>query len=134
MILFIDDEERWVKTYIEAIEMSGYQCNLITNVDGLTPLINGSNSLDGVTLIILDIMMPARNRYESVDTDEGMRTGELVLSDLNQIGPMIPIIILTNKDKSDDFDNHGYNYATYLQKQSTKPSELVDVIRETLSN
>jgi CheY-like chemotaxis protein len=132
MILMVDDEKRWVSGYKDALEYSGYTCELIDNVDDFGIFIDDEDKLAAIDLVILDIMMAPRKRYSDEDTEDGMNTGNFVADDLKQRRPDIPIVVLTNKDRDISGERVAKLCDHYLLKKEIVPKALVDIISEML--
>ena len=73
MILFVDDEKRRMKSYIDELKLSGYEVEIKSDVDSALDFFNKNHKQ--IELLILDIMMPSGNTFENVDTKYGLRTG-----------------------------------------------------------
>lgn len=131
MILMIDDEERWVKGYREALELEGYKVELISRVDDLDNCLVAGNK-EKYQLIILDIMMASGKKYKDEDVDEGMKTGNFVLLDIQSVWPDIPVIILTNKRDQSIAKLVSKNCIGTYMKDATDSIKLVAVVNEIL--
>jgi DNA-binding NtrC family response regulator len=127
----IDDEERWVKGYREALELEGYKVELISRVDDLDNCLVAGNK-EKYQLIILDIMMASGKKYKDEDVDEGMKTGNFVLLDIQSVWPDIPVIILTNKRDQSIAKLVSKNCIGTYMKDATDSIKLVAVVNEIL--
>ena len=94
MILFIDDEKRRMKSYVEELEFSSYQVEFISDVDSAVEYFKKYQ--EKLELIILDIMMPTGNSFDSRQTKNGLRTGVSFYEEIRKQKPILPIMIFTN--------------------------------------
>jgi DNA-binding NarL/FixJ family response regulator len=134
MILLIDDESRWISGYLDALKLSGYNCELICNVDELDAWLDNDENFNLVDLIILDIMMAPRNRYSEMNTEDGIKTGEFVFDEIINKNPQLPVIILTNKDSESNGRTAFKKCRHYLLKEETEPKSLVTIVNAMLRN
>jgi CheY-like chemotaxis protein len=118
-ILVVDDEKFLRDFYQELLTGEGYQ--VITATNGQEALIAAQKMPN---LILLDIMMP-------------LMDGNEVLKRLN-LDPKtknIPVILLTNAGNLNNMD-HAKLYSAYkfLIKSNVSPPEVLDTIKEALTN
>ena len=99
MILFVDDEGRYVDVYVAELKDSGYTVELKTDVDSALKFFREHHK--DISLLILDIVMPAGQEFQEVDTEYGLRTGVLFYEKIKEINSTLPVIILTNLNKED---------------------------------
>ena len=131
MILFIDDEPRYVEAFRDELVDHGHQVTLIADVDkAITFLpVNGAE----VELVILDIMMPPGRALGDTDTKKGQRTGVHLYQELRTLAPNLPFIILTNVSDPEvkkDFENESN--CRFIQKYEYYPFEVVDIAQEMI--
>ena len=133
MILFIDDEKRRMKSYVEELELSSYQVKFISDVDSAVEYFKKYQ--EKVELIILDIMMPTGNSFNSSQTGNGLRTGVPFYEEIRKQKPILPIIIFTNV-----YDEQLLQYidkdnmTLFCEKDSFIPIELATEVRNFLPN
>ena len=60
MILFVDDEERWIRVFMEELRRFGYDVHLETSVDRALGFFRANS--DEIQLVVLDIMIPMATR------------------------------------------------------------------------
>lgn len=126
MILFVDDEKRRMKSYVEELENSGYEVEFESDVD--SALKNFKNNKDKIDLVILDIMMPAGDSFNNTQTENGLKTGICLYQEIRKQKEIIPIIILTNIIISGDKhlqDIESNEMTFFCAKDSFVPKELV---------
>lgn len=99
MILLVDDEERYIRGYIEAIKEAELPLQYCREVDEALKFL--AEHLHEVRLIILDVMMPPGNSFETVYTDAGRRTGLRVYERIRQMTRYLPVMVLTNVTDSE---------------------------------
>jgi len=131
MILFIDDEPRRVKPYIEELKLSGYQVEFKDNVDDA--LIFWEERKQDLELIVLDIMMPTGDNCDASAPKEaecGLETGIYFYNKyLKSQG--VPVILFTHSVDAkipDNEDNHVY----LLKKLDYLPYEFVQKVEAIL--
>ncbi len=94
MILFIDDEPRWISTYIEELSLAGVPCRHVATVDeAIEDIAAGEPKID---LVVVDIMMPAGEFLEDVETRGGRSTGFHLIKRLRDMNPELRLVTLTN--------------------------------------
>ncbi len=89
-ILIIDDEEKFADMLAKRIELRGCTCEVCH--DGTSALSFIRDHADRISLILLDLLLP--DRY-----------GTEVLTDIRNINPSIPVIILTGHGSGKDRDH-----------------------------
>ena len=81
--------------------------------------------------IILDIMLPPGKAYEDKDTNEGLRTGVLLLPDLRRHCPGVPVVVLTNVKNPDTLREFKEGpLLKLIKKTECPPFELVAVVEK----
>lgn len=117
-ILFIEDESVLQKTFRDVLEKEGYK--IITALDGEVGLRLVKEKKPN--LILLDLVLPKMNGFE-------------VLKELkkNKETKDIPVIILTNLERSEDVDRAlELGATTYLVKANYELKEVVEKIKKTI--
>lgn len=94
MILFVDDEERPIKTFMEELSRSNYAVHLETDVDRALEYFRAN--VDKIELLVLDIMMPHGESLTAEETDNGRRTGVRLFKKFREENRNLPIIVFTN--------------------------------------
>lgn len=131
MILVIDDEKREMDSYVQELQLVGYEVRFEKDVD----LALGFFEEHGaeVDLLVLDIMMPSGSRFKEVDTSRGLRTGLLVYEWLRERAPDLPCLILTNVSKEDVADRfRTEEMCWFLLKEDYMPFELAEKVASIL--
>ncbi len=129
MILLVDDDRRYVKTYIEELKYFGYEVIHQDNVDKAMDFI--LDRLKSIDLLILDVMMPYGKIFENQDTDNGLRTGLFFLEKIKEVSidHIFPIVIFTNVSTN----NLPIEIRELvLQKEEYTPYNLVEKVRQIL--
>lgn len=117
-ILFIEDESVLQKTFRDVLEEEGYE--IITALDGEIGLRLVKEKKPD--LVLLDLILPKMDGFE-------------VLKELkkNKETKDIPVIILTNLEKSEDVDRAlELGATTYLVKANYELKEVVEKVKKTL--
>ncbi len=148
MFLYIDDEPRYIESFVQELEYEFGKDNIIfePNTDkALDFFINNSKEIE---VIILDNMMPTGMAFRDKPTKEGILTGLFFYERIRENRPDLPIIIFTNTSKEyicadlDDSTDKIFHQieldedmqkALFLQKENYFPYELVEKIKELLS-
>ncbi|WP_088241936.1 response regulator [Calothrix rhizosoleniae] len=128
-ILFVDDEPRGIKNFIDELIFSGYQVNFQNNIDSAEKYLQQHHNT--IQLVILDIMMPPGETLRMQDTDNGMKTGILFRNKIRSDFPELPIILFTNfhPDPQLKQEIHDDPKSLLLQKYNYLPFELVEVVQ-----
>ena len=123
MILFIDDEPRFIAPYIDAFKLSQFDVVVKDSVDEALEFIKKNK--DDIDVVMLDIMMPPGRILKGSDTKEGLRTGLRFIELMKEIDEQIPIVCLTNAD-SKKFRKIDHSNYLIFEKKEIDPWELLD--------
>ena len=123
MILFIDDEPQYISSFVQAFELSNFDVEVITSID--EALIFVENHSAEIDIIILDVMMPAESWIKYDECREGLRTGILFTDWLKKFDEEIPVLILTNANKS-YFKELTHRNCQVYEKKEIDPWKLVE--------
>lgn len=127
MIIFIDDELNYISAFIQAFEMTGFSVETEKSIDQAWEKI--SNNPEAVDAIILDIMMPHGRLFTFEETEGGLNTGLMFIEKMIELDEQIPIIVLTNTDKS-KLGKITHRNCKTLEKKSVDPWNLVDLTKK----
>ena len=118
-ILFIEDEPTLQKTFGDIIREKGYK--MVSALDGETGL--KLVEIENPDLILLDVILPKMHGFEVLEKlKKNPKTKE------------IPVIILTNLERTEDVDKAiELGATTYLVKTSYSLEEVIEKIRKTLN-
>jgi CheY-like chemotaxis protein len=126
MILFIDDEARRMKSYVEELECSGYEVEFKSDVDSALAFFTVNEGR--IALIILDVMMPTGLSFnETASAECGLRTGISFHDKIRQGNSNIPVIVLTNVGQS-DISCIELDTTFFVEKTTTLPSDLAEKV------
>ncbi len=129
MILFVDDEKRRMESYVKELKLSGYEVEIKSDVDSALDFFN--KNYKQIELLILDIMMPAGNAFENVDTKYGLRTGIIFYEGIRNRNSTLPIIIFTNvSDEAVEKKINLDKKSLFLQKEDFLPFQFIDEIKD----
>ena len=126
MILLIDDDIFGMKPYRLALESAGFEVASAEDPDvALSALREHAEDLE---LIVLDVMMPSGQALKDEDVEQGLRTGRVLLSRIREEHADCPVIVLSITS----VDDFGVKDVEFLHKADTLPSELVEIVKETI--
>jgi DNA-binding NarL/FixJ family response regulator len=133
MILFVDDEERFMSSYFDELReaLPGYKILCKYKVDDALSALR--ENADRIELLILDIMMAPGVSFSGADTTAGLRTGIRFYELARQINPAMNVIIFTNISDSsveDYFDKE--EKCLFLRKENHLPFEFAERVKEVL--
>ena len=94
MILFIDDEQKKMSSYVEELMLCNYQVELIGSVNSALNYWNLHQ--DKINLLILDVMMSAGIFYNNSYSEDGLGTGLCFYHKIRDNNTKIPIVINKN--------------------------------------
>lgn len=121
-IMFIDDDRRRMRKYVEALEGDGHEVLFQDNVDSaLATLRSPAEHFD---LVVLDISMPAGTAYEFEDTVGGTRTGLPLYDTIRSWRPNLKIVALTNVPPDPSIAKHFSREKDPLCRLVRKPENL----------
>lgn len=138
MILFIEDEPFFNKSFVEELEVAGFEVVLEADVSKALALFR--HKLQDIEIVLLDIMFaspePLPREINQANILGGRRTGVEILRLMNQdpIGSSIPKIILTNvatEELHRQFSSNNEVVAC-IRKRDVMPSELVEIVQRIL--
>jgi DNA-binding response OmpR family regulator len=130
-VILVDDDMIATSFYVRALERSGFAVKQFFGPDTAFEYIDDKNP--EVAAIIMDIMMLPGNRYTSVDTKDGLRTGVFMARDFREFYPQVPIIVLTNVSNQETlrlFDESSL--LKVVQKLEYPPFELVQLVKDMI--
>jgi CheY-like chemotaxis protein len=129
LILFIDDEERYVRSYIDELALAGFKVHFCSKVESALHFLDSSK--DQVDLCIVDIMMPPGKTFATADSQGGVRTGLLFYDYIRQQALHLPIIVLTNRT-SDEVERKVAtdDFGWLFRKDQCFPFELANHIKD----
>ncbi len=149
MILYIDDEPRYVASFIEELEYEFGEDNikLTSNTDKAISCFKQNSKK--IKIVILDIMMPSGRAFKDEPTKEGLLTGFFLYQYIRTSHHNLPIIIFTNISEDYIFINVDDNLdiakiinqikldidknkALFLLKENVFPCELVEEVNKML--
>jgi DNA-binding NarL/FixJ family response regulator len=95
MILFIDDERRYVRNYIEELQLVGFEIKFINNLADAENYIQLVER-DNIELLVLDVMMPSGKLAIIEEYDEELDNGLGFYKIFRSVFPKTKVFILTN--------------------------------------
>ena len=149
MILYIDDEPRYISSFVEELkfEFGKENVKLINTTDKAIDFLEQHNKK--IDIVILDIMMPSGKAFKDKPTKEGLLTGLFLYQYIRASYHDLPVIIFTNIPGDYIFTNFDDNLdvakiinqikldidnskALFLQKENIFPYELVEEVNNML--
>lgn len=127
MILFVDDEERRVKSYIQEFQYSGYQVEFRSDVDSALDFFY--EKYKQIELLVLDVMMPPGIAFKDFDTKYGLRTGIALYRKIRGENFTCPILFLTNVSSHSENELDLDKNTLFLEKEDYLPFQLVDQVK-----
>lgn len=134
MILFIDDEMRYIRSFVDEIteQLGGQQeIEVIDNVDDALAKIQDRDFANRIDLIVLDVMMPGRNSFDSSESSDGLRTGLKLFERLRHLKRRV--LVFTNVGDPEVkrwFEDNG---CLYIRKPDVLPHEFTEKVVELLA-
>ncbi len=95
-IMWIDDDPYNLESSKELLELYGMEIDFITNYEDALDILRKENAR--YSIIIMDVMMPPQNFFNVQETDDGRRTGILLIPEIRKTysGPILLYSVLRN--------------------------------------
>lgn len=132
MILFIDDERKYIKGYIEELEYLGFKVRHINEIKESLAFINSAES-EEIDLLVLDVMMPLGEDFID-EEDENLDNGIKVYEEFRKRFPTKKIFVLTNVTRQYivDYFERDANCNFIRKDDEVLPVEFAKLIQEEL--
>ena len=133
MILFIDDEDE-MNSFKLGLELSEYQyqVTLKTDIDDAWEYLG--HSLNQVSLVIMDVMIPPGDLLEEEDTKGGLRTGLALFDKIREKSQSLPIIVFSSvSDQRVISQFREKSKCLFLKKEEELPSSLPHRVNQFLN-
>jgi len=142
-VLLVDDEiapgaipgeGNYMWYYAEALREAGFDVVEAVGPDAALETLD--RTPDPFCIIILDIMMPPGKAFAETDTQQGLRTGLLLLDKITVLCPQVPVLVLTNVNNAKTVGElRGRpDVKAVLFKPDYTPYMLVDEVRRVLES
>ena len=132
-ILFIDDEPKWARPYVDELGEAGFEDVIIQSDISAAMDFFDQNPLQ-IAVISLDIMMPPSSRFRDSETEGGVRTGIRAFEYIRESAPRLPIVILTHvTDQAVEKKFVAEPFTTFVRKKDCFPHELAGIVRDLIS-
>lgn len=127
MILFIDDDERGMRPFRQALELCGYSVRWAADPDSAIAAVEelGNN----IRLVILDMLMPTGEALSPAETEAGLTTGTALYPLLRGAGYEGPVVVLSITSTE---LRQGKDVDAILRKRDTSPPDLCDFVNDLL--
>jgi len=131
MILFVDEEQRRMNSYVEECEVAGFKVSLFSNIDLAWEFLQENRK--NIEAVVLDVMLPTGKRFARPASLEGIRTGLEFYRDLRNIYTTLPVILFTqSRDPAIDRVAADDPKTSVHRKQQVTPSDLPQIVRFAL--
>lgn len=131
MILWIDDEPRYISSYVDELALAGFAVTVQNDIDMGVAYFRANK--ETIALCVLDIMISPGKLFQTEDTLLGRRTGFHLFDHLRAIDPELRVIVLTNVNAPDIERKFGIaKHCWWFRKDQCLPYELVQQIRQIL--
>lgn len=128
MILFIDDELKYISDYLAALRDGEYEVAHVSSTDKAWTIFNESREY--LDLVIMDVMMPPGDLLSQDQTNGGHSSGVVLYRMLRAAMPNLPILLLTNRSEIGPLT--ADDLLQVAKKYETEPSELVSLVNDIL--
>jgi CheY-like chemotaxis protein len=130
-IMFIDDEARRMRVYVEELTEAGHEVIFRDSVDSaLETLRDESERFD---LAVVDISMPTGAEYRFEDTDGGSRTGLALYDTIRREWPALKVLVFTNvydPRLAERFAREDPKVCMFARKPDILPFQLLELVEE----
>ncbi|HEX9734790.1 MAG TPA: response regulator [Thermoanaerobaculia bacterium] len=126
MILFIDNEEARIRSWVDELNEEGFQVEVLSSADAARHALDAA---DPPQCVVLDLMIPADGEVPDRETAYGTRTGLWLLQRFRKIHGQVPVVVLTNVDDPGVEEAVISLAAVYRRKRDCGPARLVELIR-----
>jgi CheY-like chemotaxis protein len=131
MILFIDDEERYVENICDELKFLGKEVEFCDGVDKALSILAVSRNLE---VIVCDVMMPHGDSFSAEETDENARTGLLFVRRIRANGIKVPVVLLTNDEREHVREQASkFLKCNVVLKKHSLSFEIAEQIVETIN-
>ncbi len=132
-ILWLDDEFFFLSMFVEAIrEDPEMSLELVSNVDDALSFLEKPNT-EKPDLLIWDMILPTGSLSE-VETEKGLRTGQVYFERFREIYPEVPAVLFTNvmvKNRIEQFNNPS-QLTWVWRKRDLLPDEFLMIIKNII--
>jgi CheY-like chemotaxis protein len=133
-IIFIDDERRRMRVYVEELVDAGHEVVFQDNVDSALDMLQDLS--ERFDVIVVDISMPSGTAYRFEDTNGGSRTGMALYDTIRSFRPDAKVVIFTNVSDhrvAERFANEDPKLCKFARKPDKLPFQFVQLIEEFAS-
>jgi len=130
MILFIDDEHRYVENVIAELESLGFKVRFCAGVDEALDVLRGG--VAGMEAIVADVMMPHGSSFTADATNQNRETGLEFLKRIRKHGITLPVILLTNVERGHQVEDVAESHGPCLviRKREYLSFEIAEIIKQ----
>jgi len=125
MILVVDDELYFMKPLTYSLEAEGLKTLEARTASECLNLLRCRKDIE---VVILDVMMPP-GEFGLKETNDGLRTGLVLLREIRKDYPDLPVFLLTKLEGMDEASSDVHTVV--LSKIDITPRELVRLVKES---
>lgn len=131
-VLIIDDEKLVMELYVRALEQKGFKVKQCYSPDEAFKFLSKTEP----AIVIVDLMMLPGKKYKNQDTNDGLSTGFLLIHDIIELIPQLPIIVLTNVSNRETLSSlpKKTNLKLVVQKLDCPPFDLAEIVEQVLAD
>jgi CheY-like chemotaxis protein len=135
-IMFIDDDHRRMRKYVDALESNKHEVIFQENVDlALATLRDQREHWD---MVVLDISMPPGKEFKFEDTIGGTRTGLPLYDMIRRVRPDLKIVAFTNVNVQDPriaehFRDEDDRLCRLVRKPENLPIQFAKLVKGFLA-
>ena len=130
-ILFVDDESRRMRVYVEELQDAGNQVFFEDNVDSALAILR--DNTQHFDIVVIDISMSTGAAYKFEDTDGGTRTGIALYDTIRRLRPDQKIMVFTNvsdRRVGERFDSEDTRLCRFARKPDKLPFQFAELVTE----
>lgn len=133
-ILFIDDDRRRMRNYVDELVDNGFHVVFEDNVDHALTTFRAQSDFD---LVVLDISMNPGKEYKFEDTVGGTRTGLALYDTIRAERPDLRIVALTNVPNprvAEHFARDSDRLWRLVRKPDVLPRQFASLVGEFVAS
>jgi hypothetical protein len=131
-VLFIDDNQRLIKNYVEQVERAGFSTRRFRGVDQALHFLRTEHN--AAEVIVWDMMMAPGIEFQGQDTDSGLSTGKYLYLEMRKLQPGAHYLLFTGR-RDVPFDNFRSpeNRSYVRSKEELNPQGMVELLKVLVS-
>lgn len=134
MILFIDDERRYMEGYLLELQLSTKH-NVMFQRDVDKAIDFFREHQNEISLLILDIMMSTGETFKEHEDEAGLKTGLHVLEYVKTLKPKLPVMVLSNvTDHHIKTTVRNTEGCSFYSKADYLPFQFVELVEKIIKS